>query len=177
MQGQRCGGRALRADQPRLRGQRLRVGGVDADALSRKRVTVDRVAGQRMTEPIALAGLVDDQQVVLDGVAERRVEAGVVKVGDPREEPVGDRTTGRGGDPEQRQRLRRQLLRARQQHVPQSRRQLLRAGAGLQRGEDLLDQKRVAFRPLVEHIEHGPRRAVIENRLELTGDLLPGEPL
>jgi hypothetical protein len=120
VQRERGGDRRGVAGQARIVRQGLRVGGVDTRPLARERVAVDRVAGQRVAEDVpARAALLHHEQVMLDGLAQRGVEARLVEAGDGGEQPVGHRAPSRRGDPQQRLGRLGEPLGAREQDVAQ----------------------------------------------------------
>jgi hypothetical protein len=69
--------------------ERLREGRVQLGPLTGEQVVVDRLAGERVAEGVPAPGVVDDQELVLDGLAERAVEVGLRQRGDDRQQPVG----------------------------------------------------------------------------------------
>lgn len=71
----------LRAGQARVAGERLAVGGVQAAPLPGEHVLVDRVPGERVPEGVAPAGVIDHEQVALDGFAQSGVEFRVADSG------------------------------------------------------------------------------------------------
>jgi hypothetical protein len=71
---------------------------VDADHLSREDVVVYDFAQQRVPEREAAAGVVDREHVMLDGLAERELEFGVVDTRHFGQQAVIDAAPSRGGD-------------------------------------------------------------------------------
>ncbi len=175
MNRQRRGSQRGRAAQRTIGGYRLGVGGVCTHALTRHRVGVDRVAGERVAEPVPVISCVGRQQLMFDDLGERRVEARLVEARDRREQAVGHRSPRRRRDSEQPEPRFGQPLGPGEQDVAQGDRELLRAGARLYRGEDLLDQESVALGALIQRLEHRAWGRAAHDRLQLAGRLLPGE--
>ncbi len=77
--GEHRRGGELRAGQAAVGGQRLAEGGVEPGSLPGQQVVVERGAGERVAEGVAAALRIDDQQLVLDGLAQRGVERRLVE--------------------------------------------------------------------------------------------------
>jgi hypothetical protein len=177
VQRERRGDGDVAAGQRRIGRQRLAVSGVDPRPLARERVAVDGVARERMAEDVAALGLVDHQHVVLDGIAERRIEVGILQAGDRGQQPVGHRAAPGRRDAQQLLGGWVQALDAGEQDVAQGQRQLIGVRAALHRVEDLLDEERVALGALMDLV-HEPRgRRLAQDGLELTRDLRAAEAL
>ena len=168
---QRRGGPALGA-----LGQRGGEPGVGAHALARQQVVVDRLAQQRVPEPVALA-LVGHEHLVGDGLAQRRLDLGGGQGGHPEQQRVGDPAAGDARDPHQLLGAGGQLVEPGGEHVGEGPGQLgqaVRATAvGGGGGEELLGEVGVAVGAAV-HVEHhlardGPTAQQPEVAAELVG--------
>ena len=177
VQRERRGDGDVPAGERRIGRQRLAVRGVDPHPLARKRVAVDGVARERMAEHVAALGVVDHEHVVLDGLAQRRVELGLLEARDRGEQPVGHGAArGRrgaqqplGGWVE--------ALDAGEEDVAQGQGQLVGVRAALHRSEDLLDQERIALRALVDLVHEPRARRRTEDGLELARHVRPPKAL
>jgi hypothetical protein len=171
VQRERGGDGDVPAGERRIGRQRVAVRGVDPHTLPRKRVAVDGVARQRVAEHVPALGLVDHEHVVLDGLAERRIELGLLHAGDRGEQSVGHRGAPGRRDTQQPLGGWSEALDASEEDVAQRQRQLVGVRAALHRAEDLLHEERVALRALV-HLVHEPRaRRRAQDGLELLRDL------
>jgi hypothetical protein len=166
---------AVVAEQGRIRIQGGAVRGVQHHQLTGEHVVVDRVAGQLVPERVAVTGGVDDQQMMLDGLAQGGTQVRLGHAGHRREQPVIDARPGRRGGLQYALRRLRHGLGAGQQHVAQRRGQVTRVGAAVHRGDDLLDQEGVALRPLEHHCRERRRRMGVADGVQLRHDLVAGE--
>ena len=171
VQRERRGDGDVPAGERRIGRQRLAVRGVDPHPLARKRVAVDGVARERMAEHVAALGVVDHEHVVLDGLAQRRVELGLLEARDRGEQPVGHRAARGRRDAQQPLGGWVEALDAGEEDVAQGQRQLVGVRAALHRAEDLLDEECVALRALVDLVHEPRARRRAEDGLELLRDL------
>jgi hypothetical protein len=142
--GERGGHPGVVAGQPRLAGQRLPVGGVQPDPLPRQHVLVDGVPGQRVPELVPVPGLVHDQQMAFQGLAEGGEQLGLVQAGHPGQQPVGHPLPGHGGRAQQPLRRHAERVHPAQQDVDQGRGQVGRVAAAADHPGELLHQVGVA---------------------------------
>ena len=136
----------------------LAVRGVQPYPFAWQHVVIDRVAGQLVPERVPATGPVHHEQVVLDRFAQRRVQLRLGHPGHRLQQSLLDPGAGRGRGAQHPLGRLGHRLGAGQQHVAQRRRQVARVGAAVDRGQDLLDQERVALRAFEHHIgERGGR--------------------
>ena len=174
--GQGGGDRGVVAGQARVTGERLAVGGVQAAPLARQHVLVDRVPGQRVPERVAAAGVVDHEQVALDGLPQPGVELGVADARHLGEQLVGHAAARDRRRPQQPLRLRAQRVHPAQQHVRQGRGKISRVAAAAHQASQLLHQVGVAAGPVEDQVDESGRGFGAEDRTELGGDLPRLEP-
>lgn len=171
-------GRALvAADQRRIGLQGLGEAAVDPGPLARQQIVRDRLADQRVPEPVALAVLVGLQDVGADRAAQRveQFVLGVVQHGF--EQLVLDPRAALGGDPHHPLGLLGQRLDPHQQDVAQRVAQPHRAALLVGAGQ-LLHEERVA---LGAAVDPGHQLAVrhldAQDAGQLGGHLLAAEPV
>ena len=130
-----------------------------------------------MAEHVAALGVVDHEHVVLDGLAQRRVELGLLEARDRGEQPVGHGAARGRRDAQQPLGGWVEALDAGEEDVAQGQRQLVGVRAALHRAEDLLDEECVALRALVDLVHEPRARRRAEDGLELLRDLRAPEAL
>ena len=149
---------------------------MQAAPFPRQHVLVDRVAGERVPEGVAPAGVVDHEQVALDGLAQPSVE---VRVADARhlgEQLVGHAPAGHRRGPQQPLRAGAQRVGPAQQHVGQGRGEVGRVTAAAHHPGELLHQVGVAAGPVEDQVDEAGGGFGAEDRAELGGDLAGLEP-
>ena len=171
--GHRGVGRLAQHLRPRLdrAGDRRVQGGV----LARQQVAVDRLADQRVAEPVLVAG-VDHQHLVRDRLARAVHHLGGREAGDRFEQLVPGGTIEHGDDADDRSGGVRQLLDAGEQDVAQRLGQHP-ALAVLERRQQLLGVERVALGARVEPVGELVRRRLLQDAGELLAQLGAVEPL
>jgi hypothetical protein len=112
---------------------------VDAHPLARQRVGVDRVARERVTEDVAVTGVIDQQKVLLDGLAQRLVERTLVQAGDRGQQPIWNRPPACRRRLQDAQRRCGQAVGTREEHVAQRRGQPVDVRPTAHGAEELLD--------------------------------------
>ncbi len=117
---------------------------VEAHALAREKIFVDRFVHERVPEPVCEAVGLGDEHLVRDRVAEALVQLGFGDVGDRGHESVVGGTADDRQDPQRALRRFRERVDAREHDVAQGLGQ--RVGAELLRREELLCEERVAVR-------------------------------
>ena len=170
------GNPAARHRQRRIFAERAAERGVNRAALPRQQVVGDRLAQERVPEPVRVAAGLLNEHVVRDSLA----NAGEQRVGVERrgrhQQPVANARTRRSCDPQHGLRIGAQQLDPQHQRLADvvGQAAVAVAAAG---GEQLLGEERVALRPNVEVVDQPRRRRMAEDAGELIGQLVASEPL
>ena len=104
---------------------RVGIGAMQLGTLARQEVLVDRGPRQCVTEAVATARGVDDEQLALDRLAQRCIQLGVGKYGHQTQQSVGHPATSARGDPQHMLGGVGQALGPGQQYVTQRRRKVI----------------------------------------------------
>ena len=167
-----------RSGERRILLKRLRVRAVQSRALARKQILVDRGPGQRVAKRVSAAARVHDQQLVLDNLAQRRVQLVLADADGDLQQSLRRPASRCRCDAQHVLRVLGQQIDARQQHVAQGWRQVIVLDPPVSHGaQQLLDEQRNPLRSLEQQVHELSVGALIEDRLDLGADLLGAESL
>ncbi len=161
----------IRAGQLGVVLEGLGIGLVQLSALAGKQIIVDRGPPQGVTEAVPASRRIDDQQLLLDRLAQGQMQLGLGQSSHERQQAV--RRPARGGrhDAERVLGARREELGAGQQDVAQGGREVVGIETPVARDvQQLLDEQRDALGALRDEVDQLTVRAMAEDGLDLGGD-------